>query len=275
MMYACIDIPIPHHTGECNITPLSDLHLDSLACDHKALNRLIAERAALPNSHFISMGDLVCAILPTDKRYRHGVQRLPDVGDVIQAEVNEQFRRFKDLSWLGFLSGNHESTVAIKHYQHPTKMLAQKFTDAGLKGAYLGYSAYLVLRLTQVVAGNRKLTRGTVRFLLHHGAWCGAGDAGFLGAMRWAAGYDNWDVLLYGHNHQTAVRQQDIVHYSERGVPRTRTRYICACGTFMNNTAPQETTWLEQKGHAPVRIGAPLITIAASATGPRVSVQLS
>jgi hypothetical protein len=265
-----VRIRVPLGRGQTMyITPLSDIHEDAKTHDTGALRALIQERNKLKNHWYLGMGDFLEWILPGDKRYQPGSVIVPKESrpELIDDMLARQIRKYSRLKWLGLLSGNHEYKITKGANTNPLRRLCDGIKKKqGLKrDLFLGYTGRIWL-----VFDGQYVTRGTVRLLMHHGAWNGVNDAGFGGAMRWASKFPGWDVLMYGHNHQTYARAFDTDELSSRGHRLDKSQHVVCCGTFLRNWHPDYTTYSEQKGYGPIHIGAPLIAIHIPWEGPPI-----
>lgn len=249
MKVTTVDIGTTRYGEWHHLTPLSDVHLGSAACDLGALRRLIAERNALPRHRWIGLGDLGDWILPKDPRYRpstlggslHGRDNL--VARTLELQRKELEAVKFDLVGVG----NHE-LAALSHHSIDVVDAFCRATGA----RYGGYSGYLRYRVK--VSGR---TRPGLMALYHHGAWGGRSSKGLPGLRDWARYYDGWDVALAGHNHQTLVDPEVRLRPGETDC-RERPVYHIICGTMAKHSA-EPLSYAEAKGYPPVRLGAPLI----------------
>ncbi|HSW65432.1 MAG TPA: hypothetical protein VLH56_19300 [Dissulfurispiraceae bacterium] len=293
-------IDIPCKVGdEFNITPYTDLHDDAASCAHNILHEHMQRRAALPNARFLSLGDMANLVLPgPDKRSTPSamVDLLDEAIEQIQSSklsdaekliaitsirkeyreresdalidllVDRQIERYQQYPWLFLGTGNHCTAALKHHFTHVTKRVCDR-----LNIPYGGYSGIARLRFNIPNRdGHAKLT-----ILYHHGAWSGQVIKGLGGAKRWAAGFDEWDVCLYGHNHQLHLHEEPKVRMSARGVLEHRDVYIANCGTFLKGYRQGGSAdYGEQRGYPAVSLNAPLMTIRITSDGYKFQISL-
>lgn len=247
------------------LTPLSDLHLESSACEVGELRALLTERARLPNHSAVLIGDTLDCIGHGDRRYRPSTQarRLHGVDSWMTEGIE---RAVEILSVPGMVYdlvgvGNHEDS----YLQHsggfdPLSVLAQRLGCA--RG---GYSGVIDYRITLKVSAHndRQLKRTRVRVLYHHGAWGGEYAKGYLGAMRWAQQWDDWRVFVYGHDHKSVHHPEVRVRVRPDGTVEEYDTHIVNLSSFTGGyaTDAREVRYPERKGLRRQPRIAPLITI--------------
>ncbi|MFA5132659.1 MAG: hypothetical protein WC444_05055 [Candidatus Paceibacterota bacterium] len=259
-----VDKFIDKRTDPVNLTVYGDLHEDSRMCNIKKLHEHMNHRAKLKNAMFVGIGDMSDWILPSDKRYTPSNTRIdaihPGYDDLIDREIMRQAEFYKKFPWAVLGMGNHCLKPLKVHYTNPAERLAQIL---GCK--YGGYSGFLRIRIRQKGKMKNYVSSdivGSVTILYHHGAWGGRVIKGFGGARDWGRAHEGWDVLCYGHSHQTVVHQEVRKMMTHRGNIVDKDVYIVNCGTFYSGVADGgPPSYAERGGFPPVSVGAPLITI--------------
>ena len=235
------------------LTPVGDVHEDARAHHKKKFTELLERRVALPNSYFISNGDLKEYIGPGDHRDVASIVRGDDDA-WIDRDVERSIERYKPYNFLAIGEGNHESKATKACGTNPAERLA-----AGLGVPFGGYAYRLILRLFD--RSSNKGSRATCRILVNHGNWGGAVAKGLSGAINWAKGYPGWDIFIYGHNHASISDIWDREETQTSGRVYCGPQAICANGTFLQGATKKNTTYSARGGYGPVFIGCPLITV--------------
>jgi len=246
------------HGAEHNFSIYGDIHDGAHATDYTKLQAHMDRRAALPNAHFIGLGDLGDWIFPSDlARYTPGSRKMDiktkGFDAIIDKELEDQAERWKQYPWEFIAMGNHEYQVLKRHYTNPSERLCQLL---GTK--YGGYSGFAQFRFR---LRNKKVGK-SFTFLYHHGAWGGRVVKGFGGARDYARGFEGWDVMAYGHNHQTVVHHESVLSQNSNGNLQARDRYFVNTGTWLHTHAQGGSpSYGEVKGYMPVALASPLITV--------------
>lgn len=242
-----------------HITLLSDLHVESSVCDIAGLQRLLRDRASLPNHSVVILGDLVDMVGPRDlKRYRQSC-RIPEMSgrdDWINVLIDHvvETLSIEGITYDFFGIGNHEDEWLKRHGLDILSIVAHK-----LGAVRCGYSG---------IADYRIIPRGRskhLRFRLgwHHGAWGGRHAKGFMGAKEWAFRFPGWDVYAYGHCHSSRIDPE--VAWEVRGKELVERRItLVNCGSWtqpLDGKDARVTHYTERRGHPPQPRTAPLVKI--------------
>ena len=242
------------------ISPLFDMHRDTPHHDHKALDRIMRERSALPNHYFIDGGDSDSLLLPTDaKRFRNSAQ--PEyargLDSVLNATVKQNvafYKRYPKANWAVKGYGNHE--VSILKY-HNFDIVEKVCEEVGInRGGYSGWISF-------VVARKNSNDRKAFTILYHHGFPTGEAEGGRAWARRYSSTMAGWQVFCYGHNHQLRAEPSVFTELGVNGYENTYYRYIVNAGTYEKNSPLNDEigSYTEVKGMGLKVIGSPLISV--------------
>ena len=252
---------------DVHLTVYSDLHLGSSSCDETALRTHMDERASLPNSVFIGLGDLGDFILPSDqKRFVLGGNSRAELNVAgYTTAVEESVRKFiKPYRWGMFGMGNHCLSVLKHHSVNPMANLANK-----MGVLYGGYCGFLKLEFE---TRNSKGSRGhcdSVIMLYHHGGGGGSVTKGLPWAKRFASGFAGWDVFCFGHNHQAQIHHETTLRPTDLGKLESQDRYLVNTGTFLQtySNGGDCPSYGEVSGMSPVALTAPTIRVRPRVNG--------
>lgn len=256
-----IDVPLKRmgEGTEINISVYGDLHEEARVNDEKRLMAHMDARSKLPNARFIGLGDMGDWILPADrKRFVPSVRKFnPSVtgyDDIIDRELSEKVKKWKKYPWDFIAMGNHELEVLKRYYTNPSERLCQML--GARYGSYCGFARYRFVE-------RDKNIRCACTFLYHHGAWGGRVVKGFSGARDFARMYEGWDVMLYGHNHQSVIHSEVRICQDRMGHLQDKNCYIVNTGTWLKTYSEtnESPTYGEVKGYPPVALASPLIKI--------------
>ena len=239
------------------ITPYSDVHFDSR--DHDTgWSKHYAKRAALPNSHFLNLGDFGNLVMPRDmKRHtpstpRDGYAERDDYINKFLYDVEHAIKK-EPATWDLWCLGNHEVSVLKHHSIDVASLIADR-----LGVNYGSYSGHLYYRI--IPKGRKKDTR-LLHILYHHGAWGGVVVEGRAGAMRWALDQGGWHIMVYGHNHRLSSTARP---YWQSGPIKSQsfTRFFVNTGTWQKTLSREGSPdYAEQRGLPMSPIGTPLIKV--------------
>ena len=266
-----------------NFTVYSDLHDDARECAHDVLKKHMDERAALPNAHFFTIGDVSNFIMPgPDKRHTPStpIDALAASDEYIDEQVKRQCGMYAQYPWVALGLGNHCTSVINKHHTNPIRRLIAELNDhPDRKGMvpvqYAGYSGFARFRFHSGTGAGAKCT---FNMIYHHGAWGGQIIKGKGGAFRWAdrhAAGQIWNVMVYGHNHACHADMVPNVGMTDRQKVFHVDQFVVNTGTFLRGeTQGGSPAYSEIRGYPPVPLHAPLIRVRPTIDGPRVAIQL-
>lgn len=281
MKATIFDIRVKSFAEEINISPFSDIHLDSPECDIRKMHKCAKSRAALPNSIFIGVGDMFNAVLPGDvKRYQATCLKpgAYQKDNLLDHMVKDALKELGGYPWVLVGQGNHEHSIEKAHYVNLNQRFAEsvklpsfvqrvatersdvKCTNGGDACVDGTYSGFIRLRLWDA---NRKVGNGpraSIDIAYHHGAWGGQGG-GIIGARRWANTMQGARLYLFGHNHRSLVDPFSVFHLNQAGRIVEEPAYVVMCGTYLNTFSDNSTTYSEKGGFPPISTGTPLITL--------------
>ena len=243
-----------------HLTAISDLHLESAACDVEGLRAILFERAKLPNHSVVIIGDALDLINNGDPRNRPSVQAAALHGR--DDWVNQAIERAASILNVPGITydligvGNHEDGFTQRHGFDPTSALAHRVGAA--RGGYSGVIDYRII----VKRNKAGFSRCRARVLYHHGAWGGALAKGYMGAFRWASQWDQWRVMLFGHDHQSVHHVDRRVRVRQTGELEEYDSHLVNCSSWASAYAhdARVVCYPERKGLRRQPRLAPLIT---------------
>lgn len=246
---------------------MGDVHAGAKDSDEKAFARDVARHAENPFARFIFMGDLIDAIVFTDKRYRPSSRRGADRDNIIDYEVD----RFCDLAApakgkiIGVLTGNHEDVITVKCGTNPAQRIAEN-----LEAPYLGYSALVKFIMAQDNGIRPHATRSVILHV-HHGHGGASRTAG--GAIttldRNRSCYEA-DIFAYGHVHQRKSNPSVVIAWGGKKLI-ARPKLLLLTGTYLRTLSDSTTpTYAEKKGYPPTAIGGIVCHLKPSTSAPKI-----
>jgi hypothetical protein len=219
-------------------------------------NPHMKQRAKQKNSKFVLLGDNDEWILPKDPRFLSSKtpRELQGLDDYIDVAIDQQEEKLKEFDWLWISMGNHDYEMINRHATSPTARLARR-----LCCLYGGWSGFLTLKF--------RTKRGakvwaSITILYHHGASNAPVTKGLIWAQRFAAGWEDWDVFVFGHTHHLWCDHNTVGRRTERDTLKFRDRWIVNCGTWLQTYEEGGTPgYGERRGYKPVAIAAPQISV--------------
>lgn len=262
----------PSRTDEIRIWNLSDLHLMSKACSEDAIRRDVQEIRDDPHSFFLGGGDYCDFIGYSDKRFDPdsvadwvSVSDLGRLGEVGMRRIRDLFEPIKH-KCLGLLMGNHEKQYALRTDHE--NLHGWLCTELGVPD--LGYCCFMdiVFRRQKgqptlsLSAPPGKHTSQTFRIFAHHGAGYAQTPGGKLNRLIQFMHSFDADVYFCGHVHdQVGRRQIMLTADSSCGKLTQRERLGVISGSYLRTYAQNTCTYGEQRGYAPVSLGAAWVAI--------------
>lgn len=216
-------------------------------------------RAALPNAHFVSIGDLWDMILPGDPRFMpsNNMPELATTDDYIDASVLDAYGKLKEFPFDLVGLGNHGHSMVKHHFTNPVGRLANK-----LGARYGGFSGFVKFRFREKGRSTKDGTRGVFTLLYHHGGASGSVTKGLPWAKRYSACWEGWDIFAWGHNHQSQSHPEARGFMNKAGNIKKRTVYMVNAGTWLESYKEGGTpSYAEIKGFPLVALQSPLIKV--------------
>lgn len=254
------------------VTPIGDIHLGSIACNEKLLQKVISKIERESNHYWLCMGDVGNYINMNDPRFSAEELarwvRPRDLVDLTSAETNRFLDYIKPIAHkcLAVLKGNHEET-ASRHTERDIhletvngiKRLGKMEPERKLSLGYYGW-----LQLVFRRQGKRERSDGTSIFNLnmHHGFGGGKTAGSKANNMQKWLWQHNADLVIFGHTHSTSWQPEAVEEITSGGVVRHRLRQGCYSGTFLATNALESTTYSEVKGYPPLPLSGVEIIIS-------------
>lgn len=180
---------------------MSDVHLDSPACDRALFHRHMKEADALGAIVQIN-GDLFDAMQGRDdpRRSMSDLKALYKVDNYIDAlvkDVADELRPYKQVSYIIGL-GNHETSILKHNGTNLCEGVAMLLRMDGIQAVSAGYYSWV-----RVMAMSGKRRSDSILTYAHHGM---GGNSpvtrGVIDTSRQGVYLDGVDVVVNGHNHQ-------------------------------------------------------------------------
>jgi hypothetical protein len=255
-----------------NITALSDLHLENTLCDVNGLVSLLKERSQLSNHSVIMLGDVLDLIGHEDQKrhrpsmhHREMADRDAWVNDTLSYAI--KVLKIPGVKYDLISPGNHEDEFLKRHGLDLTSILCKELGAA--RGGYSGVVDYRVhvIRKPGVIE-DKKYPSTRVRVIYHHGAWGGKYAKGYLGAHPWAAQWDDWQIMLYGHCHSSRLDCELRQRVKNERI-ETYPTYMVNCSSWVDTYSDKAevTHYSERFGYIRQPNKAPLITMSADVVG--------
>lgn len=274
-------ITYPSRKDRITIWNLADLHVGSGACAENDLRRDIARIAEDPNAFWLGGGDYAEFISRSDKRFDPDcvaewvkVKDLGKLGMVHMQRVRDLLYPIRE-KCLGLLLGNHELVYA----RHMEQEQLQSWLASELGTQSLGYCTIFDLRFARhpdhppVLCATSKAAQSLTRYakggdrqsfrvFAHHGAGFAATPAGKLKRLLdFMAAFDA-DIYFCGHTHDQIGKRLTRI----RGDANCRhilsaDRIGVISGAYLKTYAEGMITYGEQRGYAPVPLGAAWVRI--------------
>jgi len=257
---------------EFHIWNLSDLHFGNRGCALPRLKKDIRRIAADPFAFWIGGGDYADYIGLGDKRFDPDcvpdairVKDLGQLGRMLMLGVYDLLSPIRD-KCLGMLLGNHEREYQKAKAQTDlqtelcNKMGVPNLQYCGMFDLCFHRGATARPTLLPAPPGNKDST--TFRFFVHHGAGFAQTRGGKLNRLlQFMAGFDA-DIYMVGHVHdQVGSRIATIGADRPCTTITERIKLGMISGSYLRTYAQGVTTYGEQRGYAPVPLGASFVRI--------------
>lgn len=256
-----IDIPYTDANPTVRLVPTSCQHYGSKRFHKRRFKNFLAEQAAIPQTHFILMGDVFDAIIPADGKRFDPVdldpRYLSEPGNTINFAIRDvaaDLEPYKD-KILGILMGNHEYEYNRRYGFNLTDVLCERL---GVRNLGMSFFAWLQLRC------NGENGRGrSVRLYGHHGYGGNSKTSGGSITKYERSFMDyNADILVFGHDHKTWKYQRPRLSVNSKGNLVDSPLTIVCCGTFKRSLSDDALpTWEEKMGFGPQMLKGQTIAI--------------
>ena len=265
---------------EFNLSFFSDTHLGSTHSADSLLVVKMDKRAQLPGARFFMLGDMYDMVTFDDiRRYLPSSMdpEMATVDDYYDELVRREAERFGKYPWAAISLGNHGFEVLRRHHTNPIARLARK-----LGATPVGFSGYFLIRFFYREDAAGQGPRCRVVILFHHGGSSGQVTKGLPWAKRFAAQFEDWDLFVWGHNHQLQHHIEPRVGCNSRGTIRKRETHMVNTGTFYDgfgidsNCEPGSApSYAERRGYSPVMCNAPLVKLRPRSRAPSVDIEVA
>lgn len=239
---------------------LGDVHLGNVGCAEARFQQAIDAVAADPKARWIGMGDYADCISANDPRRFDPSSIAPWVSVKDMGRLGKTLlSRFRDMvqpiraKCIGLLYGNHEDKYMTQHEQQDL----HSWLCADLDVPNLTYSAFIKFQLMRA-----KTSRTTWTIYAHHGSGWAETRGGKLNRLLAFMRTFEADLVLVGHTHDSIDTYHARVGVTQDGLAAVeRVQWGLLTGAFLRTYPPDEPTYGEKKGYAPVRLRAPRITL--------------
>jgi hypothetical protein len=239
------------------LKPIFDVHIGNKFCDMKEFKKYI-ESSDIENTYFIGGGDLIDAIVTTDKRYRKNTDDTQ--GDsIIDEQVESLFDVLKPYrkNILGLGEGNHEDVIVRKCGTNPTNNLCKMLSTDDYKVPFLGYSCLYKVYFSY------KGGRGRSFIIRQHHGWGGGSRTRGANITKFERDMGKWDadLFLYGHVHQKQTDKFPRMGMCGSNLV-SKPQIMCICGTFLKTFSDTpDPTYSEVHGFPAVDVGGIIVNI--------------
>ncbi len=235
--FVCRPSPIPYRTGLTQgLTLMSDLHVGAPQVDYARITWEL-ERAKEHGDRVLLLGDLIDAILPSDrKRFEPTVlhPRLQGRNDVVNAEVDwvvEILGPYANLiDMVGV--GNHETAVEKNHHLDVTRLIVEGLTRRLPRRSrhvihYGGYTGYVAYAFDGAVKSRQ------YRIFYHHGSGGGVTLSKVFTQLK-SKGWSGADLIWEGHRHLSLNAREQVLELPDAGhdIRSRDIRYVATGGYF-------------------------------------------
>lgn len=266
-------IRYPKGYDRINFFAIGDIHYGSKNCLVKQLDKDVSRVVADPGSFWFGMGDYCEFITPQDKRWEPGcvdedmkVKDLENLGWWQMEQVSRHLMPIRD-KCLGLLYGNHES----KYMSHnDSGVIHQQLCDL-MRTRNLMYSSVLDVHLYETgvkiptlsdVAPEKFKAHRKLRFGLHHGFGGACTPAGKMNSLIKWMNVIEADCYFMGHTHDQVARAEvRLAADDDCKEIKHKRRLGLVSGSYLLTYAPGSPSYGEQKGYAPVSLGAVRATV--------------
>ncbi len=225
---------------QIEIIAMGDLHNGSPNARFDKFQEQINYIKNTPNCYAIFMGDLLDAIVPSDKRYS-ATEPYRTI-DTLKKEIYVALEPIKEKIII-MLTGNHEVKLDKQGYGCPIAWMCQE-----LKVPYGGISAFIKLKC------HPKTHEGDLTIYAYHGYSAGRKTGACVNNVENLAQYYDADIFLIGHSHKLVCTKQVMINYYGY-----KTKLFCNTGTFLETASYGTTGYGEIAGYPPLRLGCPKI----------------
>jgi len=218
------------------IIPFGDLHYPATNCRIDLFQNLVNYIKETPDCYAIGMGDLLDAIVITDRRFD------PSEKDT---NLDTQIVKIRNIlepiknKIICLLTGNHEYTIYSRGYGNPIQRLCR---ELGIK--YAGYSAFIKLHVEP------KTHKKDLVIYAHHGWAAGRQTGATVNNIENLSKHYEADVFLLGHSHKLSATSQVKIGW---GGPKKN--LFVNTGSFLETSTIGSTSYSERRGYPPLKLG--------------------
>lgn len=214
------------------------------------------------HTYFLDLGDSVDGMGPRHKYFNPNKIK-PELWQsdkpILESEKEAYCRVVKKFTkpgeWIGHLSGNHP-LFCLDNGLDLTMQICSE-----LNHRYLGYSAYIPLRITEAKSPNAYMV---LMILAHHGfggagaRWEGSALNSYIShALR----YCSWDIAAYGHRHDRWIKVLSVMepYFNNKNGDRwvkDSERIVLQAGTYLRTLSHGVLpSYSEKRGMSPRPLG--------------------
>ena len=253
---------------------LSDFHLLAKGCAVNHIKRDVKEIADDPYSFWLGGGDYCDFIGYTDKRFDPNamaetvsIKALGDLGNYGMKQVRDILSPIQD-KCLGLLLGNHEYKYELAtdheslHGWLCTELGAWNLTYSAFFDVVFCRGKTKVPRMQLSDKGMPVGNRAQFRICCHHGAGYAQTPGGKLNRLIKFMKSFEADIYFCGHVHDQTSRKEPTIGADEKCeklIEHQRVGLIA--GSYLKTYSQGYTSYGEQKGYAPVSLGAAIAEI--------------
>lgn len=246
------------------IIPIGDLHIGSSNTDKVYLKKTIDWIKNKKNCYTILMGDMVEAIIPTDKRFDIRCVDKEFQNDLSNLPL-EQIKYLKKLLYpirhkiITSLEGNHEEKFKLHNYIDLQRELCE----------YLGVERGDYMTFVRLKFNREQFHCPPIVIWCTHGWFEGRKRGGKINQLEdVAAGYD-FDIALAGHSHDLFATSSLRIGLASTGKQiYSKKKIFCNTGTFVNTVSMNSSSYAEKRAYTPKKVGVIRIDVYLKHHGP-------
>ena len=271
---------IPITTDEIHLWPINDVQVGATGVADKAFREHVNEGIADPLARFIGVGDYVDSVSPSNQATLDVAFARGDLYDTPARMLRTAADAYRDEflklvegtegRWDALLRGHHTYKYSVKRDDGSTLLRNTDLDIAEALGApYLGGIGREkdMAMLSYVFPGRGK--KNVLRVFVWHGEGGGQSFASPLNQLERMARQHPAHVYIIAHHHKLVAGRYVRLNQEIDATTKLRATdaAIVAAGSWLRGFMPEDVTYAEDAGYAPLAIGAPLITAKSRGDG--------
>ncbi len=251
--YNRVEIPCKYQNTEWfNLVLIGDVHEGNIGCCEKTLKRVIKYVKDTPNTFWIAMGDMLEAIVPSDKRFdirTVAVKYQRELDNLVPEQIATTVERFKPITknCLGWHRGGHCEKIRKFHHTDVLKEIHR----------HLGVKVYYDMAITRLrfYAENTRWSN-SFDILSAHGNIAGRKEGGKINRLVDLMADHEADIYALGHGHTRQPVTKYRLYFDQAGEIQSRETFGTFTGSFLKAYIKGGTSYAEKAMYPPNSIGA-------------------